>query len=388
MCPPLPLPQFKIDLTSSINIFNASRGIVSPAVALEVNDNLSKVQAALDREFRRIEDDRRALRDRVYLRLKDGNKCFMPVNIRRLILNAKEAHKLSRKVPSDLSPLRIVTLVEKLCENLLVVPGARELEREAQANATLLIGILIRSSLAVKPVLEEHRLSSKAFDMLLGEIESRFMRALVHPGEVVGTIAAQSIGEPATQMTLNTFHHAGVGAKNVTLGVPRLREIINVAKTIKTPQLVVYLKGDAGRNIERAKAVQSQLEHATLRKLVAMSEILYDPDLRKTVRPQDEDMIHLFLETEFVEGYEPNQHVPWAIRFVIDQRMLVDKGLHLSGVAEMVKSQFPDAICIYSDENEDEVVFRVHIKVRLLIKALRKALMKALRKAQIRARAG
>ena len=60
---------------------------------------------------------------------------------------------------------------------------------------------------------------------------------MVRPGEMVGNIAAQSIGEPATQMTLNTFHFAGVSAKNVTLGVPRLKEVINVAKTLKTPSM-------------------------------------------------------------------------------------------------------------------------------------------------------
>ena len=59
---------------------------------------------------------------------------------------------------------------------------------------------------------------------------------------MIGCIAEQSIGEPATQMTLNTFHYAGVSAKNVTLGVPRLKEIINIAKRIKTPSLTVYLR--------------------------------------------------------------------------------------------------------------------------------------------------
>lgn len=58
---------------------------------------------------------------------------------------------------------------------------------------------------------------------------------------MIGTVAAQSIGEPTTQMTLNTFHFAGVSAKNVTLGVPRLIEIINIAKNIKTPSLSVHL---------------------------------------------------------------------------------------------------------------------------------------------------
>lgn len=64
----------------------------------------------------------------------------------------------------------------------------------------------------------------------------------MHAGEVVGSIAAHSIGEPATQMTLNTFHFAGVSSKNVTLGVPRLKEIINVAKNIKAPSMQIYLQ--------------------------------------------------------------------------------------------------------------------------------------------------
>lgn len=56
------------------------------------------------------------------------------------------------------------------------------------------------------------------------------------------------MGEPATQMTLNTFHSAGNSAKNVTLGVPRLKEIINVAKNIKTPSMKIYLKDKYKRN--------------------------------------------------------------------------------------------------------------------------------------------
>ena len=76
------------------------------------------------------------------------------------------------------------------------------------------------------------------------------MQATAFPGEMIGTVAAQSIGEPTTQMTLNTFHFAGVSAKNVTLGVPRLTEIINIAKNIKTPSLTVFLLGDAAKDRE------------------------------------------------------------------------------------------------------------------------------------------
>lgn len=86
-------------------------------------------------------------------------------------------------------------------------------------------------------------MTTDSFDWLIGEIKSRFESSLVHPGEMVGSIAAHSLGEPATQMTLNTFHFAGVSSKNVTLGVPRLKEVINVAKNLKTPMISIYLDG-------------------------------------------------------------------------------------------------------------------------------------------------
>jgi DNA-directed RNA polymerase I subunit RPA1 len=77
-----------------------------------------------------------------------------------------------------------------------------------------------------------------------------YVNSLVDPGEAVGIIAGQSVGEPSTQMTLNTFHLAGVGAKNVTLGIPRLREIVMVAsKKILTPLLIVPLKKDIPQEV-------------------------------------------------------------------------------------------------------------------------------------------
>lgn len=79
---------------------------------------------------------------------------------------------------------------------------------------------------------------------------------------MVGALAAQSLGEPATQMTLNTFHYAGVSAKNVTLGVPRLKEIINVSKKPKTPSLTVFLVGHAARDAERAKVSKNTKQYS------------------------------------------------------------------------------------------------------------------------------
>ena len=69
----------------------------------------------------------------------------------------------------------------------------------------------------------------------------RYKKAIVNPGEMVGMIAAQSIGEPTTQMTLNTFHFAGVAKSNVTRGVPRIEEILSITENPKNPSLTIYL---------------------------------------------------------------------------------------------------------------------------------------------------
>ncbi|XP_069127871.1 DNA-directed RNA polymerase I subunit RPA1-like [Argopecten irradians] len=95
-------------------------------------------------------------------------------------------------------------------------------------------------------------------------MKRKMMKCLAEPGEAVGALCAQSIGEPSTQMTLNTFHFAGRGEMNVTLGIPRLREILMVASAnIKTPamDIPVYPTPDAR---QKAKSVQTLFNKVTL----------------------------------------------------------------------------------------------------------------------------
>ncbi len=77
---------------------------------------------------------------------------------------------------------------------------------------------------------------------ILEEVQQEYDAAVVDSGECVGLVCAESIGEPGTQMTLNTFHFAGVSEMNVTTGLPRLIEILDARKTIKSPMMEVYLK--------------------------------------------------------------------------------------------------------------------------------------------------
>jgi DNA-directed RNA polymerase II subunit RPB1 len=95
-------------------------------------------------------------------------------------------------------------------------------------------------------------------------------------------------------MTLNTFHNAGISSKNVTLGVPRLKEIINVAKNIKTPSLKIYLQKEFRKDEKVAQKLMSKIEHTTLSHIVKSSQIYYDPDPEKTVVREDEELLQLY----------------------------------------------------------------------------------------------
>ena len=94
-------------------------------------------------------------------------------------------------------------------------------------------------------------------------MQLKYMRALAAPGEAVGVLAAQSVGEPSTQMTLNTFHMAGRGEANVTLGIPRLREILmTAAPKIKTPTMTISLM--AGLGVADAQKLASRMRKLRL----------------------------------------------------------------------------------------------------------------------------
>ncbi|GAA5990879.1 hypothetical protein JCM11641_002868 [Rhodosporidiobolus odoratus] len=91
---------------------------------------------------------------------------------------------------------------------------------------------------------------------------TKYVKAKIEPGTAVGAIGAQSIGEPGTQMTLKTFHFAGVASMNVTLGVPRIKEIINAAKTISTP--IITAKLVQNRSEQAARIVKGRVEKTFL----------------------------------------------------------------------------------------------------------------------------
>ena len=118
-------------------------------------------------------------------------------------------------------------------------------------------------------------LTRKEFDEFMNLVWKTYERAVMVPGEACGAVTAQSIGEPATQMTLKTFHFAGVASMNVTLGVPRIKEIINATEQISTPIITAKLVTED--SAISARIVKGRIEKTELGDVAEYISEVYSP---------------------------------------------------------------------------------------------------------------
>jgi len=133
--------------------------------------------------------------------------------------------------------------------------------KEVEDQLTPVLMDELRQSLA------KAKLSSAGVEKAITLTVEHYKRALMEPGEAVGIVAAQSIGEPGTQMTLRTFHYAGVREQNVTLGLPRLIEIVDARRIPSTPIMTIYLTEEHKKSRESAVKIARNIVYTTLEDL-------------------------------------------------------------------------------------------------------------------------
>ena len=118
-------------------------------------------------------------------------------------------------------------------------------------------------------------LTETELEKLIIKVKKAYERAKVEAGEAVGTVAAQSVGEPGTQMTMRTFHYAGVAELNVTLGLPRLIEIVDARKKISTPTMAIYFDEEHRNDEEFVKKLANRIGKSTLNDILKNFYINY-----------------------------------------------------------------------------------------------------------------
>ena len=292
---------------------------------------------------------------------KDEQVVRMPVAFSYIINNIIGQQSINQNSLVDITPLEAFEMIDD---------AFSKIEKIHFAKPNELFKVLYYYYLSPKILLFNKRFNKKALDILLETIILTYKRAIVAPGEMVGMIAAQSIGEPTTQLTLNTFHYAGVASKsNVTRGVPRIEEILSLTSELKNPSLTIYLKAEDETDKDKAQTTMYMLEHTKLEEMVKHIEICFDPDDLNTLIEEDKNTILQYREFENMLDEclntvieDNNEKSKWIIRMEMNPEIMLEKNITMDDINFTLNSSYQDQIsCIYSDYNSDKLIFRIRM---------------------------
>jgi DNA-directed RNA polymerase II subunit RPB1 len=199
---------------------------------------------------------------------------MLPINLLRI------SQEIATEDAMEMDPYYVIEQIEDLLTNyddrfITMMKKDSKLLKEDDQAYKFMLRTALYEYIAPRKCLIDYKISKKQFDNLIEEIRVLLSRALVEPGEMVGVVAAQSIGEPTSQLTLNTKHSAG---KAGVSGVARIKEIMSYSKNIKSKQMQIYFV-DKYSNKNDANLISSYLKHLTIRELISSAEILYSMDI-------------------------------------------------------------------------------------------------------------
>ena len=286
----------------------------------------------------------------------DENLINYPIHLQRLLSNIC----MKEQSLSSISPIDILKGNELLKKKLYV--------RENSKNNHIL-HMMIDIHLHPKRLIEIFKIQKEEYNDVCSTIEQLFHKSMINPGEMVGAISAQSIGEPATQMTLNTFHFAGVSAKsNVTRGIPRLRELLGVTKNLKSPSTKIYLTDEFSNNQGKSQYVRNKLEHTVLKDVITRSQIFYDPQntIYETDIEEDKGILEIykeFLSLEYGDDFDYEVTSPWIIRLSFNKEYMMENGIVMEDIYLSLMNYDNDRIkFVYSDDNSKDLIGRISIQ--------------------------
>ena len=320
---------------------------------------------ALNAYVKAVLADRAMIVEGMFNNKRQGS-IFSPVNLERLLMNIKIKFGLNDKQRTNLTPARVLAGIESV---LTKTQGFHKVW-----------AALLRFYLCPMKLIVKERFTESAFDSLCEILVTKNWQAWVQPGEQVGIIAAQSIGEPSTQMTLNTFHLAGVASKsNVTRGVPRLKELLKVTQNPKAISLTIPLRPEYANSQLKAREVAQELELTLLRDMTIKSAIYYDPTDSASVLREDRELLAFYRlfevtpeqaadaigEEAVTTATEPWSK--WILRLELDRQKMFDKNITMDDILFVLRRRFEDEVnMVYSDFNSNKLVMRIRISVATL----------------------
>jgi len=293
---------------------------------------------------------------------KDDTELYCPVAFSYIINNVQNQMCINSNSKIDITFLEAFQLIQTALINL---------EKIYYSPPNDLFKTLFYFFLSPKELLFIKRFNREALVVLLNKITLDYKKAIVAPGEMVGIISAQSIGEPTTQLTLNTFHFAGVSSKsNVTRGVPRIEEILSLSSDPKNPSLTVYLKEEDETDRVKAQSIMYTLEYTKMIDIVSSIEICFEPNDSVTNSSCFDDNELLDQYKKFQDMVEEcggtagvyGEKSKWLLRMVMNAELMLEKNITMDDINFTLKNSFSNDIsCIFSDYNSDNLIFRIRL---------------------------
>ncbi|PNG99554.1 DNA-directed RNA polymerase II subunit RPB1 [Tetrabaena socialis] len=284
------------------------------------------------------------------------NQVQHPVNISIMVMRAAavlQAHGSSG--PSDLHPEHVLDVIDELITDLTCTP---------MGKCSKFMAMLLRCHLSPKQLILK-RFTRAVFDVVVKQIRTRFFESMAHPGEMVGILAAQSIGEPTTQTTLNTFHLAGWGGPSITTqqGVPRLQELFHVSKSIKTPYMRIFVREPWNTDMNRCRDVCSAVQTTRFSDVVQESKVYYDPPGKESSNiHEDQDLIRAFKRYTLNVDQQCRHESQWVLRFEFDRTKMLELQISMLDLEMVLRDFYDDTIvCMFSDDNAAHLVARVRL---------------------------
>lgn len=293
---------------------------------------------------------------------REDKKVYYPVNLQAILRNVGNQLMLSSSSQANVSFLEAYRMIEREYAYLESLPYNKP---------TALFKALYYYYLNPKELLVIHRFHRDGIEALLLHLRTTYLRSVVHPGEMVGLVAAQSIGEPTTQLTLNTFHFSGISSKSgVTRGVPRIEEILSLSENPKNPSMTVFLHEDEQEEQGRVMELMHRLEHTSLRDVTESVSIYFDPDDENTRIEDDRLLLEQFkqfrsmvqecMESEDATVESKTRASRWVVRFKIDREELLERNITMDDIYLAIQTSYKDDIaCVFSDMNADNLILRV-----------------------------
>jgi DNA-directed RNA polymerase II subunit RPB1 len=327
--------------------------------ALQSMKKKKQFQKIFEKQLLQILEYKEYIIDKMCTREEIIKSVNFPIHIERITTNiCKKENSLS-----NISPLDILNENETLKKKLITTE---------QFHNNKLIHMLVDIHLHPKHLIETYKIQKEEYMSILELIERLFQTSRIDPGEMVGAVAAQSIGEPATQMTLNTFHYAGVSAKsNVTRGIPRLTELLSVTKNLRSPSTKINLLDEYGTNRSKSQYVKNKLEYTVIKDIVTKCQIFYDPKntMFETDIKEDEGFLSIYrelLKVEYGDDYDFETTQPWIIRFTFNKELMMENGIVMEDVYIALMDYDIDKLnFVYSDDNSKELVGRLSINAEM-----------------------